>query len=368
MANPVPQDDLPANIVPADDLPSAVAPKKKSLLERYGKSALRFGPAGIGMQGMSDANEAIGTAAKAAGGRVAEFAGRQGVPAEIAGGLGVGANMAVNALPMAIGGGLGAKAAPVIESGASRLMQSALKPAKADMKSGDAQRAMATLFDEWKNPTVGGIGKMEASASDLHDKVASLIARSPANIKADVSAYLDKVVKRYEARPDRLQAELEIANVEKAFANHPLVGGNLFIPVQDAHKLKKGFQDANKYNYGAEATPTSEAEKAIAWGMREKVAATDKQIAPLNARESDLINAINVTKNGNALISGNKNIVGMGSLSPTPTSLAVWLLDRFAGGKAGLAQLLHHGAKPIGEGAGAVTGLTAAQLADLQRR
>lgn len=353
MANPYDQFD--AN--PYDQFTSTnVSPTAEpSLLGRYVSGYMKAGLPGIAWEGAKYGNEKLNKAALEAGGKVAETAGRMGIPSEIAGGLGVGANMAVNAIPMVFGGGIGAKAAPAVEGGAKWLMQTALKPTKADVVSGKAGKAIQTYFDEGVNPTLNGLDDMKQIISGLNDRVNQVIANSPASIKTDVQKYMQQVLDKFRARPDRLQAEADIANAEQIFTQHPLVKGATDIPIQTAQDLKRGYQQAiGDRGYGEMKTAATEAEKAIARGLREKISAAAPEVADINARESQLINAMKVAQRGSGVLSGNKNPFGLGLLNTH--TLPLWLLDRFAGGKAGIAQILYGGARPISTFGGAMGG------------
>jgi hypothetical protein len=55
-------------------------------------------------------------------------------------------------------------------------------------------------------------------------------------------------------------------------------------------------------------------------------------------------------------IEGNKNIVGLGALSPSLESFLVWMLDRYPAGKSVLARMMHSGQETIPSAAGNVAG------------
>ncbi len=56
-----------------------------------------------------------------------------------------------------------------MEPAAEVLMQSALKPTYADLKSGDAAKAIQTMLDEGVNVTPGGVQQLRAQIGKLND-------------------------------------------------------------------------------------------------------------------------------------------------------------------------------------------------------
>jgi len=75
------------------------------------------------------------------------------------------------ALPGAaqLGGKLGGVIADGVASGSKRLMQSAIKPTIAQLKSGDAATAVEMMLKYGVNPTRGGVNKLRGMVDNLND-------------------------------------------------------------------------------------------------------------------------------------------------------------------------------------------------------
>lgn len=162
------------------------------------------------------------------------------------------------------------------------------------------------------------------------------------------------------------------AELDKAVADYQKFkdAGGAGIPIQLAQALKQGTYRILDKKYGQVATADDEAQKAISRGLKEQIAAAAPEVAPLNARESALINARDIVERRH-LMEGNKNIIGLGTLAHNPFATLGFMADRSALVKS----LLAHGAYNIDDhgvlseianrGSPIVTGTT---LADLLRQ
>ena len=116
---------------------------------------------------VSGTNDALERGAYEAGGRVTDATGS---PA-----LGTAANVAVQAIPMALGGGTGSMVGsgvkPALRSGAEWMMRSALKPSVPDMLSGKGPRAINTLLERGENVSRGGITSMARDKAKVAGQV-----------------------------------------------------------------------------------------------------------------------------------------------------------------------------------------------------
>lgn len=341
MGAPVPANDLPANAVPADDLP---APKD------FLKEAAPYylGPMGA-PRALRDMSHALDAAAYSAGGKVTDLTGS---PA-----AGLAANVAVQAVPSVVGGGAAAKLAPALETGARSLMQSAMKPTLEALRTGKASRAIDTMLEEGVNVTKGGIEKLRAQIGELNQQIADAIASSPATVdKGKVASELQGTLNKFlnQVNPNADRAAIEKAWNE--FLTHPLLTGVRDIPVQLAQKLKQGtYKALGEKSYGELKGAEIEAQKTLARGLKEGVAEAVPRVAPLNARESDLLNALNVAQR-RVLMDGNKNPAGLGILHPE--TMALWLADRSPLAKSLLARMLYSGSEQIPATAGRTVGAT----------
>lgn len=332
------------------------APKKRSMVGQVAKTIFRMTPLGAGLE----AGEMLDKAAYQAGGAVTDMASKV-LPPEGAAAAGYAANLATQTVPMLAGGGIGAKAAPILERGAERVMQSALKPTLEALKTGKAAKAISTMLEEGYNATSGGVAKLKSAIAELNTQITEAIKNSPAAIdKAKVASGLQGTLKRFEQTVNP-QADIKI--IEKAwedFVNHPLLSGSDSIPVQVAQAIKQGTYRELAKKYGTMGSAEVESQKTLARGLKEGIAEAVPEIAGLNAQESKLINALSVAER-RALIDANRNIGGLGWLAHNPTAFAMYMADKSALFKSLLARMMYSGSevipKTVGQGLGAAEGL-----------
>lgn len=99
------------------------------------------------------------------------------------------------------------------------------------------------------------------------------------------------------------------------------------ITVQQAQAIKQGTYAALKNKYGQIGSAETEAQKSLARGLKDKVAESVPEVAGLNAKESALINALNVTER-RVFMEANKNPMGLASLASHPAGWAAFMADR----------------------------------------
>ena len=306
-----------------------------------------FGLAAKGMEKVGELTEQVGYEA---GGKVTDLTGSPG--------LGLAANIATQAIPTAVGGLTGKLASPGLQTAGRTLMQSALKPSKAEHLSGKGARAVQTMLDEGVNVSAGGVAKMRSSIDDLNGEIASIIKNSGAMIdKNKVASRLRDVVKKYEDSidPSDLKA---VQDVWTTFLTHPKLAGKPDMAIQLAQKMKQtGGAKLGDAAYGTGLKPVAERDswKALVRGLKEEISAAEPAVAPLNKRESDLINAWKIAQNRVAM-DANKNPLGIGALISQPWMLPIWMWDRSPLGKSLAARALYSGAGPLGTAAGAGAG------------
>jgi hypothetical protein len=119
----------------------------------------------------------------------------------------------------------------------------------------------------------------------------------------------------------------EEAAAEKALSE--LVAKGPTMSVQDAQRLKQGTYKVLEKKYGQLGSAETEAQKALARGLKEQIAQAVPEVAPLNAKQSELIKALKVTGR-RAMMDDNRNPVGIAGLSTNPSQLAAMLADRSA--------------------------------------
>jgi hypothetical protein len=292
------------------------------------------------------------------GGRTTDVATSMGASPEVAASLGVLANMGGQAIPV---GGMNApiKAAqPLLQSGARKLMQSAVKPAQSDLLSGDAARAIETMLQKGYNPTEGGVMAMEKEIAKLGSEVDNLIAGSTSTVnKGEVGLALKDTFERFR---NQVNPNADMQAVREAwmeFRNHPALIGKTEIPVQLAQKLKQGtYSSLGNKAYGEVKGASIEAQKGLARGLKEGINKAHPEVAGLNAAEGELINAATIAQR-RALMSGNRNPASLALLAPTDLRAVGFLADKSDLVKALLARGMYSGALPASRiGAASVMG------------
>jgi hypothetical protein len=209
----------------------------------------------------------------------------------------------------------------------NRLMQSALKPTIEQLRSGDADVAIKTLLDEGINPTASGVNKLKDRIWNINDEITNKIANSNATVnKQDVLNQLAGVNSKFMSQVNPTKDINAIQGVADDFINHPLYAG-ASIPVQDAQKLKQGTYKVLKGKFNEVGSAETEAQKALAKGLKESIANNVPDVGRLNARESDLIKTLGVAER-RALMSQNNNPMGLSLLANNPQTWAMFMADR----------------------------------------
>lgn len=348
----------------SDGWETVAAPAPLSPAQRATNLAREYAPFGpyapvVGasralLGGMSEISDAAGSGAT-------ELASRAGLPPEVAGGVGVAANIGAGAVMPGALGKAATGAAPLLQSTATNLMTKAVKPSKADLLSGDAAKGIQTMLDEGIFATEGGLLKLRVKINELNDQIKEAIKTSPENVDKlatykQVKDVLDRFSKQVNPRSDKKA----ITDAWDEFkAEWPDI-----MPVQLAQELKQGTYRALADKYGEVSGAATEAQKAIARGLKEQIADRVPRIADLNAKESELINALEVARRGGVLTAGNKNVFGLGALVD-PRTWPLWLADRSPAAMSTLARLLNAGQERIPQ---ATVGLTAAGAEALGNR
>lgn len=281
-----------------------------------------------------------------------------GLPANVSAGLGFGANVATQALPMLAGGEIAKGAAPVIRKGAESLMQSALKPTVRMLKTGEAANAVQTMLDEGINVTAGGMEKLRGKIDSLNTQIKDAIANARGSVKK--SAVVKGLKDTFDRFKNQVNPQSDMAEIKKAwddFINHPLLQNGDLIPVQLAQKLKQGTYKVLSGKYGEVGSASTEAQKTLARGLKEGVAQAVPKVAPLNAQESKLINGLNVAER-RVLLDANKNPMGLSLLTTDPRKFAAFMADRSPLFKSLIARMLNAGKTqvPATAARGAVAG------------
>lgn len=322
------------------------AKKEPGYFERAAQAGTRGllagGPAGAMMavtaEGLKTADQAITKGAYEAGGAVTDVTGS---PA-----LGYATNVGIQAIPALASGGIATKAAPAFRSGAESLMQSALKPPLSDLRTNRAAEAISTMLDEGVNVTRGGVNLLRGKISDLNQQILDSLKNSPAYI--DKASVWKEVRKTLETFTKQVNPQSDMGKIRAAwdeFLSHPLISGDR-IPVQTAQELKQGTYRMLSGKYGELGSAETEAQKALARGLKEEISTAVPGISDLNAAESKLINALNMNER-RVLMSANKNPMGLAVIAHNPAAWALFMADRSELFKSLMARMLNAGQERI---------------------
>ncbi len=239
--------------------------------------------------------------------------------------------------------------------GANKLMTSALKPSKKQLESGEGARAAKTMLEEGVNPTLQrtifgrGIDTLEGKISSLNNQISSIIQNSNGTVsKSSVISYLDDLLDKakYSLAPESDMAAVQ--SVKDQFIAHPLATSEN-IPVQLAQKLKQGtYKSIGSKNFNELGGSTKEALRAGSKGLKEGVAAAEPSVSALNAKEGDLINALDIAES-RAYQALKNNPAGLAGLAQNPTQFALMLADRSDAFKALMARMMYQTGKVVNQ-------------------
>ncbi len=284
--------------------------------------AIRTG--GMAAQGMGGLS---GMGIRAAGGAITGAASAGAVNPEDAGiGALVGGALPVSAKLAGMAGNAINKG---FNSVAQSVMQSALKPTIKQLQNGSAKTAVDTLLEYGINPNKAGAEKLQGMIDGLNTNITSKIKGSGASVsKQDVLAYLGDINRKFGSQVSPTADLAAISRVGDDFAAHPNLIGDL-IPVAAAQNMKQGTYRVLAGKYGQMGSAETEAQKALARGLKEEIASSVPGVADLNALESKLLSTLSVTER-RALMDLNKNPLGLSSLAHNPVGMAAFMADRSA--------------------------------------
>jgi hypothetical protein len=246
--------------------------------------------------------------------------------------------------PFALAAGRAGQAiSDAVKSGARTLMQSAVKPTLAQLKSGEAATAINTMLEKGVSPNAAGVQKLQGLIDAADDQISKGIANS--------SAVIDKTNTLGPALQTRAQFAAQVCpgsdlqaidSAVAGYLNHPGYPG-MTLPVQDAQALKQGTYRVLAKKYGQMGSADTEAQKALARGLKDEIANAVPGVADANAELSRLLATMNVAER-RALMDSNKNPIGLGLLSPSKAGLLAFMADRSAALKAMTARGMYSAA------------------------
>jgi hypothetical protein len=333
--------------------PKQKAEMKPTLADRatsYGAEMLmgmmKGGPLGMATVGLQKGQEALSNAAYDIGGAVTDQAAKV-LPADRAAQTGFAANLLTQTIPSLVANDvIGKVASPTMQTAGKSLMGSALKPSATNPAKG--ARQVQTALDEGISVSDGGVEKLKGVIEGLKTEISKDISNSPATVsKRAALNRLQDMVQKFETRPEALQAIDEAIKAETTFLHNPVMPSGSDIPVQLANKLKQGYYASiGEKGYGEVKTVATEAEKAIARGLKEEISSAIPGIAAKNAREGDAISLLKPLRQRVA-VEANKNPLGLGALISQPYMIPMWMWDRSAYAKSLAARAMYSGSEQI---------------------
>lgn len=242
------------------------------------------------------------------------------------------------ALPQAAGEVIGAG----MKAAAPWLMQKALKPAMGLLNEykTTAPKLVQTLLDEGVSVTQGGLDKLQrlfdATNQEIRDAVANATGTiDKKNVAARALPTAVKVAQQVNPTKD-LQA---VGETVGEFLDHPILSGPT-LSVPDAQAMKVGTYKAVGKKYGEVSSAAIETQKALARGLKEEIATEVPGIAGLNAKDSELMAALDAVGRRVAL-AGNKDPIGFAWVAAHPTTFLAALFDRSPAVKSMIARGLY---------------------------
>lgn len=267
----------------------------------------------------------------------------------------VGEGVATEAALQGLAGPVARGAGRVLQAGARRAYQAALKPTKAvlgKMTGGNDAEKMAGLIrtglDEGINVSRGGFNKATAAIDTLNDDIASAIQSSTATVpKGRVMEELARPVSQFRDQVAPLSDLRHIASVGREF-NHLQPS---HIPVQRAQALKQGTYRALRGKFGEVKSAEAEAQKALARGLKHEIASAVPAVAPMNARESALLSLREAVTDA-LRRTGNRDTVGLTDVvaaGTKPGLVGLTLMQRALPASAA-ARVMHRTGRTVEQG------------------
>lgn len=322
----------------------------------YVSNLLRGGLFGIGQGLMNEGTKAWDRAAYDVGGFVTDKASKIMPAGEGPAAAGYAANIATQYIPSLLTSQAAMAASEKPMQHLSRwLYQSALRPPPSALDRGDAAKAIDTMLREGLNPSQGGVNKLRAQISKLNEEIQAAIANSPATVDRNrAAAYANDAIKKFEAQVNPGADVKKIADAWTEF----LQTFPKDIPVQLAQKIKQGtYGILGSKAYGEVGTAETEAQKAIARGLKDEIAAVVPSVAPKNARESELINAAELAQHRVNMSANTNPVPGLTLLSNNPTQALGWFANSSDMVKSWLARAIYSNARTAPLVAGATAGM-----------
>jgi hypothetical protein len=195
-------------------------------------------------------------------------------------------------------------------------------------------------LDKGINPTRGGVDKLNRLIDEKNAQIASEIAGSTADVsKRQAAMPLLDTLSQYSKQVSPASDLDAIRKTGLEFLSHPNYPGST-LPVQAAQELKQGTYRILAKKYGQVGSAETEAQKAIARGLKDQVAAAVPAVKGLNAEESALIKTLDVVER-RALMGLNNNPGGLAWMAQNPKAAVGFLADRSPLFKSLAARMFH---------------------------
>lgn len=248
------------------------------------------------------------------------------------------------------------KLANALTTTAEDWVKSALKPSKAQMKTGAGKDAIDTILNTpGLYPTKNGIEKLQSMIDGLNDQISNKITTSTEKVELkNVADKLNEVKNKFSYSVNPQSDISAIESAKKQFLEHPLFQNNKAtgfietspapiteIPVQLAQKMKQAtYKTLGDKAYGEVGSASRESQKALARGLKEGIANKVDDISELNAAEGKLLNAQDVIENAAHRVS-NRDLGGLVWMASHPLAAVAALADRSPNVKTALAKALY---------------------------
>lgn len=340
---------------------SAPLPSFAERMGRMGMAGLRGmitgGPIGVvgqaGAEGMRQFQQGVDRAAYQGGGFVTDKSMELGASPEVAATAGYLTNLGTQAIPVWLGGLTGkAVGEKPMEDTAKRLMTSALKPSRSAIESGDAAAGVQTMLEKGANVSAGGTRKLINQVRDLGGEADDLVQQSHGIVGMNKPAEaLGDTLRRFSKQGTPAADRAAIMKDWREFLD--TYGPTL--SVQRANDIKRGTQTVLSGKYGELGSASTEAQKAIARGLRLAIEEQVPGVAEKNKEISSLINALELVSPRQG-VAANRDIAGLAMLAKTPEQGAVMMADRSSLLKSILARALYASRQRVPETAGELAG------------
>ena len=227
------------------------------------------------------------------------------------------------------------------QQAAPSMMQKSLKPILSKLQSGEAQRAINTMLNEGVNVSDKGVAALTGKIKGLNSAIEDIVNRSDKTIsKQAVIDEINRLKPEWLAQGNTEEALNALSKVSKGFEAHPVLKSEE-ISVPFAQQMKQGtYKTIADRDWTQLGSPTTQAEQAMARGLKNEIARVHPEAAAINKKESELINALNIARRRN-LMAENMNVGGLAWLASHPLSAVGALIDRNPTATSAIANALN---------------------------